>query len=195
LPSPIEWVNKRKIRVKDSVNIVWWFSKTEWPKVDIKKVLIPYSNRMKKLLENPSKFYKPQKRPSGHEIGKNFQNGNGGAIPPNLLKIANSESTSKYLSICKLIGVKRHPARFPEKLPEFFIKMLTDPGDVVLDIFSGSNTTGAVAEKLKRRWLAFDNNIDYIAASSIRFIKSGTSEKKYKNVFNKIKSGKSVKIN
>ena len=38
LPSPIEWVNKRKLRAKDSVNTVWWFSKTEWPKADVTKV-------------------------------------------------------------------------------------------------------------------------------------------------------------
>jgi SAM-dependent methyltransferase len=46
LPSPIEWVNKRKLRVKDAVNTVWWFSKTEWPKADVTKVLTPYSARM-----------------------------------------------------------------------------------------------------------------------------------------------------
>jgi len=51
LPSPIEWVNKRKIRAKDSVNNIWWFSKTPYPKADITKVLSPYSERMQKLLE------------------------------------------------------------------------------------------------------------------------------------------------
>ena len=38
LPSPIEWVNKRKIRAKDAVNTVWWLSKTDFPKADITKV-------------------------------------------------------------------------------------------------------------------------------------------------------------
>lgn len=51
--------------------------------------------------------------------------------------------------MCKEIGVKAHPARFPAKLPEFFIRFLTDPGDVVLDIFAGSNTTGFVCETEK----------------------------------------------
>ena len=51
LPSPIEWVNKRKIRAKDSVNTVWWFSKSEFPKADVSKVLTPYSPRMKQLLK------------------------------------------------------------------------------------------------------------------------------------------------
>ena len=68
LPSPIEWVNKRKIRVKDSVNTVWWFSKSDFPKADVRKVLAPYSPRMNALLKNAEKFYKPKSRPSGHDI-------------------------------------------------------------------------------------------------------------------------------
>jgi DNA modification methylase len=170
LPSPIEWVNKRKLRAKDSVNTVWWFSKTQWPKADVTKVLAPYSERMKKLIQDPAAFYKPAKRPSGHEIADRFGKDNGGAIPSNMLQIPNSESNGQYLSACKVIGAKQHPARFPDKLPEFFIRLLTDPGDLVLDIFAGSNTTGAVAEREQRRWLAFDVSLEYLAASAFRFV-------------------------
>jgi hypothetical protein len=60
LPSPIEWVNKRKLRAKDSVNTVWWFGKTRWPKANVSKVLTEYSDRMKKLLEDPEGFYTPK---------------------------------------------------------------------------------------------------------------------------------------
>lgn len=169
LPSPIEWVNKRKIRVKDSVNNVWWFGKTAWPKADVSKVLVPYSGRMKKLLENPAAFYTPKTRPSGHDIGGKFATDNGGAIPSNLLQISNTESNSPYLRACKTLGVKGHPARFPPQLPEFFIKLLTEPGDLVVDIFAGSNTTGQVAERLGRRWKAFELDRAYLAASSFRF--------------------------
>jgi site-specific DNA-methyltransferase (cytosine-N4-specific) len=171
LPSPIEWVNKRKIRVKDAVNTIWWFSKSDFPKADIKKVLVPYSERMKKLIEDPGKYYKPKSRPSGHNIGSKFgQNSNGGAIPPNLLQIANTESNSKYLRMCKVVGIKGHPARFPEKLPAFFVKMLTEEGDLILDIFAGSNTTGFVAETNNRKWIAFEMSQNYLAASSFRFV-------------------------
>ena len=169
LPSPIEWVNKRKLRAKDSVNTVWWFGKTRWPKANVTKVLAEYSDRMKKLLEDPAAFYTPKKRPSGHDIGKAFGKDNGGAIPSNLLQIPNSESNGCYLRGCKATDAKGHPARFPSKLPEFFIRFLTEPGDLVLDIFAGSNTTGSVAEREGRRWLAFDERLDYLAASSFRF--------------------------
>lgn len=169
LPSPIEWVNKRKIRVKDSVNAVWWFSKSDWPKADVTKVLAPYSDRMKKLLANPEAFYSPKDRPSGHDISKGFATDNGGAIPPNLLQIPNTESTSSYIRLCKELGRDAHPARFPADLPGFFVKMLTEPGDLVVDIFGGSNTTGRVAEDLGRRWISMEERRDYAALSSVRF--------------------------
>ncbi len=193
LPSPIEWVNKRKLRAKDSVNTVWWFSKTEWPKADVSKVLAEYSPRMKKLLEAPEAFYTPAKRPSGHDISGSFGKDNGGAIPSNLLQIPNTESNGGYLSGCKLLGVKSHPARFPAKLPEFFIKFLTEPGDLVVDIFGGSNTTGSVAETLDRQWLSFELEREYVAASVLRFMDS-PAELEVRRAYNAILSGKSVDL-
>lgn len=194
LPSPIEWVNKRKIRAKDSVNTVWWFSKSEFPKADVTNVLTEYSDRMKKLLEDPEKFYDPKKRPSGHDIGKGFGKNNSGAIPSNLLQIPNSESNGAYMAGCKAIGSKSHPARFPAKLPEFFIKLLTGPEDIVVDIFSGSNTTGFVAESERRNWLAFDMEIEYVAASAFRFLDKGCNADELTEVYNSIKRGKQTDI-
>jgi DNA modification methylase len=133
-------------------------------------VLVPYSDRMKLLLKNSDKYYSPKKRPSGHDISARFAEDRGGAIPPNLLQIPNTESNSQYLRYCKLAGTKGHPARFPQQLPEFFIQFLTDHGDTVLDIFAGSNTTGAAAEGLGRQWLAFEMEQSYLAASAFRFL-------------------------
>lgn len=192
LPSPIEWVNKRKIRAKDSVNTVWWFSKTEHPKANVSNVLTPYSDRMKKLLLNKEKYFTPKLRPSGHDISGNFHD-NGGAIPSNLLQIPNSESNSKYLTHCKTLGIKSHPARFPAKLPEFFIKFLTDEGDLVVDIFAGSNTTGYVAESLRRNWVAIDNDASYVAASALRFV-NGITPDKVVAIHKSILDGKKVDI-
>jgi DNA modification methylase len=169
LPSPIEWVNKRKIRAKDAVNTVWWLSKSDFPKADVAQVLVPYSDRMKRLLQNGDKYYLPKKRPSGHDISKGFMADRGGAIPSNLLQIPNTESNSKYLRYCQMAGATGHPARFPQALPDFFIRFLTQAHDTVLDIFAGSNTTGAAAESLGRRWIAFEIDRNYLATSVFRF--------------------------
>jgi site-specific DNA-methyltransferase (cytosine-N4-specific) len=185
LPSPIEWVNKRKIRAKDAVNTIWWFSKTDFPKADITKVLLPYSERMKLLLQNSDKYYSPKKRPSGHDISSRFAEDKGGAIPPNLLQIPNTESNSRYLRCCQIVGINGHPARFPEKLPEFFIHFLTDVGDTVLDIFAGSNTTGAVAEALGRRWIAFEIDRSYLATSAFRFL-NGAEEDAVRDLYSEL---------
>lgn len=196
LPSPIEWVNKRKIRAKDAVNTVWWFSKKEYPKADILKVVVPYSERMKKLLKNSEKYYTPKERPSGHNISKGFgkPNGNGGAIPSNLLQIANSESNSKYLRYCKMTGAKGHPARFPRQLPEFFIKFLTEPSDLVLDIFAGSNTTGEAAEELGRKWIAFEKEKAYLATSAFRFLEDHAHKNKVIELHKKLMESDSDSI-
>ena len=137
---------------------------------------------MKKLLENPDGFIKEEGvvRPSGHILGKSsWSKDNGGAIPPNLLQIPNSESNSPYLKICKQLGIKGHPARFPSALPEFFIKLLTDENDIVVDIFGGSNTTGRTAEELNRRWYSFELSKEYVAASVFRFSNAAEEAKTY----------------
>lgn len=193
LPSPIEWVNKRKIRAKDSVNTVWWFGKTEWPKADVSKVLSPYSDRMRKLLKDPDSFYMPKVRPSGHDIGRAFGKDNGGAIPSNLLQIPNTESNGSYVKGCNMVGVKAHPARFPARLPEFFIKYLTEPDDLVIDIFAGSNTCGHVADGLGRRWLSYDSDRQYVAASVFRFLDDPTAEET-QAAFNRIMDGGHIHI-
>ena len=144
LPSPAEWVTVRRVRVKDAVSTIWWFANSESPKADNRAVLRPYSDSMEDLFKNG---YKAKLRPSGHNISDKFSKRNQGAIPPNIIISSNTDSNSRYLKLCRENNVKPHPARFPPDIPRFFIKFLTVEGDVVLDPFGGSNTTGALAEQ------------------------------------------------
>lgn len=166
LPTPAEWVNVRRVRVKDAVNCVWWLSPTPWPKASNRRVLAPYSDSMLHLLKNG---YTAKLRPSGHDISDKFQKDNGGAVPPNLLAVANTESNGRYQDYCRQNNLEIHPARFPAQLPEYFIRMLTDPGDVVVDPFGGSCVTGMVAESLKRRWVCVELSEPYLKGAVGRF--------------------------
>jgi DNA modification methylase len=174
LPTPAEWVNIRRIRVKDSINCVWWLSKTPWPKASNRRVLTPYSESMKGLLKNG---YTAKLRPSGHDISEKFSRNNGASIPPNLIAIANTESNSPYLVKCKEMGIKPHPARYPVALPEYFIRMLSDKGDLVLDPFGGSCVTGEAAERLKRRWVCVEMEREYVEGGKLRFPIKPTEKK------------------
>lgn len=195
LPSPAEWVNVRRVRVKDSVNPVYWFAKdAAKTKADNRRVLRRYSDSMEALLKNG---YQYRVRPSGHDISHKFSKRHPGAIPPNLLgsveepeslageayeaffpnllAISNTSSNARYQRACAEHGVKPHPARFPLGLPAFFIEFLTEPGDVVCDPFAGSNVTGEAAELLGRRWISCDLDQEsgrrdtYVRASAFRF--------------------------
>lgn len=171
LPTPAEWVNIRRVRVKDAVNCIWWLSKTPYPKVSNKRILQPYSKSMKDLLKNG---YKPKLRPSGHNISNKFQQDNKGAIPPNLIALANTESNSSYLRYCRKNDLPEHPARFPAGIPAMFMRFLTNKNDVVIDPFAGSCMTGYVAEQMQRIWTCCELDQVYIDGAMGRFTQEDT---------------------
>jgi site-specific DNA-methyltransferase (cytosine-N4-specific) len=180
LPSPVQWVNVERIRVKDAFSKIWWMSPIDRPKADNRRILKEYSASMKRLIETGQ--YNSGKRPSEHNIGKSsFKADNKGAIPPNvigaddaptlgtLLKGTNTRSHEQYQMFCRERGIGLHPARMPSELVEFFVKFLTDEDDIVFDPFGGSNTTGAVSEQLKRRWISCEAHMPYVSSSMGRF--------------------------
>jgi site-specific DNA-methyltransferase (cytosine-N4-specific) len=164
----VQWVNVERIRVKDVYTHVWWMAPTEKPKADNRRVLKEYSEAMLKLLA--SGRYNSGWRPSQHKIGrKSFLTDNKGAIPSNVLRLSNTQTNDPYQNYCREHALPMHPARMPMGLPEFFIKFLTNSRNLVCDPFAGSNTTGAAAEMLKRRWVSVEPCEDYIKGSRGRF--------------------------
>ncbi len=185
LPSPAQWVTVNRLRTVDSYTHIWWIAKSDFPKADNSKVLRPYSKSMKALLKKQN--YNSGKRPSEHNISeKGFLKDNGGSIshnffemepvdknrdvrlPHSVLSFSNTNSNDYFLTKCREKNITPHPARMSGGLVNFFIQFLTDEGDVVLDPFGGSNTTGYCAEKLKRKWLSFELNDSYIKQAILR---------------------------
>jgi len=166
MPAPAEWVNIRRLRAKDAVNPVWWLSPTPWPKASNRRVLTPYTKSQKALFRNG---YNSGPRPSGHVVSEMWAKDNGGAIPPNLIAAPNTVSDDSYQKYCRANGLEAHPARFPWALPEFFVRMLTDAGDLVVDPFAGSCMTGAVAEAMNRKWVCCEIQHEYLDGAKSRF--------------------------
>lgn len=190
LPTPAEWVNVRRVRVKDAVNCIWWLSPTPWPKVNNRRVLAPYSASMQHLLIHG---YTPKLRPSGHDISDKFQRDNGGAVPPNLIALANTESNGRYQDYCREQNLPIHPARYPVGIPAYFVKLLTDRGDFVVDPFAGSCVTGEACESLQRRWVCCDLEEDYLKGALSRFapapVQKGPERRAQKPARNPLRNG------
>lgn len=168
LPSPAQWVTIERIRLKDSYTRLWWMSPSPKPKASNKNVLAPYSESMKRLIKTGR--YNSGSRPSEHIVSEgSFSVDHGGAISPSVLSFSNTSANDSYLKHCRENAIELHPARMPIALPEFFIKFLTDPGDIVLDPFGGSNTTGSAADALGRHWVSIEPTDAYIEGSMGRF--------------------------
>lgn len=163
-----------------------------------KKVLNAYSDSHEQLIESGE--YNDGKRGSGHNVGENsFTNDNGGSIKKNLIEAANTASNTPYQTKCEDYHIKKHSARFVPDVPEFFINLLTpdppydnwDRGEIgcpgyldrpiVLDIFSGSNYTGKIAEDNERYWLSFEQNEEYAQTSELRFLNDEETKQRFSN--------------
>lgn len=76
----------------------------------------------------------------------------------------------------------KHPAPFGEELPEWFVKWLTDEGDVVLDPFMGSGTTAVVCERMDRNWIGLELNEPYIKMAEDRLVPYRSNLKEFLSV-------------
>lgn len=186
LPGPTKWASKDRVRVKDSLETLWWLGKSPNVYANNAEVLKEYADSHKRLMAKANqkgidKSIRTRK-PGGLTVSEGIYSNNGGAIPDNIilpdLEISpdniivfpnNYSWDANYAKECEKYNLLPHPARFPKKLPEFFIKFLTKPGDTILDPFSGSNITGQVAESLNRQWIAIEKSFHYIKTSIFRF--------------------------
>lgn len=140
---PGKWPN----RFRDAWERCIHFTKNRQFKMNQSSVMVPMGDwaqsRLKSLGKNDVVRYDSQ---VGNGFAKNIENWKGRtmAYPTNVLHLATE------------CGNKRHSAAFPQALPEWFIQLFTDPGDLVLDPFVGSGTSILAAVSLSRRAIGID---------------------------------------
>ena len=146
---PGKWPN----RFRDSWERCLQFNKTRHFKMNQKAVMVPMGDwakaRLKSLGKNDVVRFDSQ---VGSGFGKNIANWikRKMAYPTNVLHLATECSN------------KSHSAAFPEALPEWFVKLFSDEGDMVLDPFAGSGTTCAVASRLGRNAVGIELIPEYV---------------------------------
>jgi DNA modification methylase len=159
--SPGKWPN----RFRDAWERCLQFNKQKKFKMNQEAVMVPTGEwaktRLNKLGENDKIRFNSQ---VGSGFGKNIANwvGRDLAYPSNVLHLATE------------CGNKNHSAAFPKSLPAWFIKLFSEPGDLVLDPFVGSGTTCIVAYELQRNYLGIELKEEYyqIALANLNELKT-----------------------
>ena len=156
---PGKWPN----RFRDNWERLLQFNKCRKFNMYQEAVMVPVGGWAKHRLANLSETDKSRDESKvGSGFGKNISNwlGRDLVYPNNVLHLATESSN------------KKHSAVFPIALPSWFIKLFTEPGDVVLDPFIGSGTTAIAARSLGRRYVGIDVNADYVDLASERLTKT-----------------------
>ena len=148
---PGKWPN----RFRDAWERLLQFNKNKFFKMYQEEVMVPIGDWAQKRLSALSETDKTRDVSKvGSGFGKNISNwvGKDLVYPTNVLHLATE------------CGNKNHSAAFPYALPEWFIKLFTRPGDIVLDPFMGSGTTIKVAVDLGRHAIGIDIRQEYYDA-------------------------------
>ena len=146
-------------RTKKSHEYCFWFSKSDTWTFNMDPIRKPYSKDMERFLAGKGKGDRAENtRPSRHNFKLDTQWVNhGGADPGSVITLGNTSSNDRFHKLCKEAGIS-HPARFPQKLVEFFVLSGTNEGDIILDPFAGSGTTAVVASNNHRDWICIEIN-------------------------------------
>jgi site-specific DNA-methyltransferase (adenine-specific)/site-specific DNA-methyltransferase (cytosine-N4-specific) len=145
---PGKWPN----RLRDAWERLLHFNKDKKFNMYQDEVKIPIGDWSTKRLANLSETDKTRDESKvGSGFGKKIENwvGKDMVLPDNVMYMATESSN------------KNHSAAYPEGLPEWFIKLFTQEGDVVLDPFLGSGTTSRVANRLNRHSIGIEMNEEY----------------------------------
>lgn len=179
---PGKWPN----RFRDSWERLLQFNKAKHFHMYQEEVMVPMGDWAKSRLKNLSETDKIRDNSKvGSGFGKNISNwiAREKAFPSNVLHLATE------------CGNKNHSAAFPEELPEWFIKLFTKEGDLVLDPFMGSGTTPTVANKLNRSSIGIEIVPEYFELAQKRLVPMNRSLFDLNNSHNeKTKSARSSKL-
>jgi hypothetical protein len=108
------------------------------------------------------------RRPSGLDFGARSFAGTKSTFPSSLITAGTPGGMERWRQRLKAEGRQPHPCPMPLAVPRFVIEMMSRPGDLVVDPFFGSGSTGAAAEELGRRWIGIDHHRLLIEGAACR---------------------------
>lgn len=171
-PGPTHWACVKRVQLTTAYEPVFWF--TNDPKrvrSDNRRVLEPHTDRHARLMQAGGARRTAVYGDGAYKIrpdsyGKITE----GKIPRNVIQRGHScNDTRAYREHAATLGLPTHGAMQPTSIPDFFIRFLTEPGELVVDNFGGTIRTGLAAERIGRRWLVTEWILQYVRGAAELF--------------------------
>lgn len=175
-PGPLQWASLKRCQLNVGYEHVIWFTNDPHKCFsNNQRVLQEHSEQHKKLMAKGGMQYHSTAADGNYvkKVGA-YGRATEGRIPTNVLHFSNyCKSGRQVTAFAKEQGIVPHAAKFPVSLCKFLIEFLTEPGQMVVDLFGGTLTTGEGAEELGRRWVCVETMWEYIRQSFARFERFG----------------------
>ena len=171
-PSPTYWSCINPYQLSSAYEHLLWFTNDPLRvRSNNRSVLEPHNDLHLKLMANGGAGRNAVYGDGAYRLREtSFSNVTEGRLPRNVITAGHRCPDSlAFDKSCRDLGFPTHGAKFPSVIPDFFIRFLTQPDELVVDLFSGSGKTGLCAERLNRRWIITEIVLQYVRASSELF--------------------------
>lgn len=171
-PAPTYWACVRKVQMVATYEPVYWFTNDpDRVRADNRRVLEAHSARQEALHARGGEHRRTVYGDGTRRVRPgSYGRATAGRLPRNVLTRGHTCSDSKaYRRHAQALDLPVHAAMQPTTVPDFFIRFLTEPGDLVVDPFGGTVKTGLAAERLGRRWLVTEQMGAYLRGAAELF--------------------------
>ena len=171
-PGPVAWASKKRVQLNVGYEPIDWLTNDPTKvRSDNRRVLEAHTRRHLALIQRGGEARDQVYSDGAYRIhAGRFGNHTAGRIPTNVLMRGHRcLDAVQYRNDARRLGLPVHGARQPLSIADFLVRFLSDVGDLIVDPFGGTVTTGMAAERLGRRWLVVEAMLDYLRASAERF--------------------------
>ena len=168
-PGPTFWACVNRVQLTTAYEPVLWFTNDPHKvRSDNRRVLEAHTERHRKMMLAGGAGRTAQYGDGAYQIRPDsYGRFTEGKIPRNVIERGHAcRDTNAYRQYAKDLGLPPHGAMQPTSLPEFFIRLLTEPGEMVADLFAGTTKTGLAAERLGRRWIVTEWILQYVRGAA-----------------------------
>lgn len=171
-PGPTYWACVNRVQLSAAYEPIFWFTNDPHNvRSDNRRVLEAHTEKHQQLMQSGGANRHGSYGDGAYTIRPHsYGNVTAGKIPRNVIQRGHScKDTLDYRKNAKLLSLPIHGAMQPTSIPDFFVRLLTEPDDLVVDPFGGTIRTGLAAERLGRRWVVTEWIAEYLRGAAELF--------------------------